>query len=133
MVKFVRHTLCARVNIRHNLSSSKGPKPLQLNFFLQAEDGIRGGHVTGVQTCALPISARPSAPSEGRNVAVEFRWAQMVALAGWVVQSRLSVQGRLAEASWLPVVLRDCSEVSYDRSEERRVGKGGRSQEWAAV
>src|SRR5207253_4704875 len=22
----------------------------------QAEDGIRGGHVTGVQTCALPIS-----------------------------------------------------------------------------
>src|SRR6266511_5283255 len=25
-------------------------------FFLQAEDGIRGFHVTGVQTCALPIS-----------------------------------------------------------------------------
>src|SRR5437660_7509913 len=25
-------------------------------FFFQAEDGIRGGHVTGVQTCALPIS-----------------------------------------------------------------------------
>src|SRR6266508_3336278 len=24
-------------------------------FFLQAEDGIRYGHVTGVQTCALPI------------------------------------------------------------------------------
>src|SRR5207253_4039966 len=23
-----------------------------------AEDGIRGGHVTGVQTCALPISQR---------------------------------------------------------------------------
>src|SRR5690625_278444 len=27
-----------------------------LFFFFQAEDGIRGGHVTGVQTCALPIS-----------------------------------------------------------------------------
>src|SRR5690625_5824780 len=27
------------------------------NFlFFQAEDGIRDGHVTGVQTCALPIS-----------------------------------------------------------------------------
>src|SRR5207253_4913458 len=26
-------------------------------FFLQAEDGIRDGHVTGVQTCALPISS----------------------------------------------------------------------------
>src|SRR5690606_38328882 len=25
-------------------------------FFFQAEDGIRGFHVTGVQTCALPIS-----------------------------------------------------------------------------
>src|SRR5690625_47608 len=24
-------------------------------FFLQAKDGIRAGHVTGVQTCALPI------------------------------------------------------------------------------
>src|SRR5689334_24632862 len=25
------------------------------SFFFQAEDGIRGGTVTGVQTCALPI------------------------------------------------------------------------------
>src|SRR2546429_7066853 len=36
-------------------------------FFFQAEDGIRGVAVTGVQTCALPISAprphlAPSAP-----------------------------------------------------------------------
>src|SRR5690606_40410339 len=28
-------------------------------FFLQAEDGIRDFHVTGVQTCALPISGEP--------------------------------------------------------------------------
>src|SRR5215208_1706156 len=27
-------------------------------FFFQAEDGIRDGHVTGVQTCALPIWRR---------------------------------------------------------------------------
>src|SRR5207253_8453544 len=27
-------------------------------FFFQAEDGIRDGHVTGVQTCALPILIR---------------------------------------------------------------------------
>src|SRR5207253_5557538 len=27
-------------------------------FFFQAEDGIRDGHVTGVQTCALPILAK---------------------------------------------------------------------------
>src|SRR5207244_6926341 len=28
-----------------------------VDFFLQAEDGIRDDLVTGVQTCALPISA----------------------------------------------------------------------------
>src|SRR2546425_8110087 len=28
-------------------------------FFFQAEDGIRDKLVTGVQTCALPISRRP--------------------------------------------------------------------------
>src|SRR5690606_40585902 len=32
-------------------------------FFFQAEDGIRVFHVTGVQTCALPISAH-RAPSQ---------------------------------------------------------------------
>src|SRR5690606_20308950 len=30
-----------------------------LFFFFQAGDGIRGFHVTGVQTCALPISPQP--------------------------------------------------------------------------
>src|SRR5690606_41054413 len=30
-------------------------------FFFQAEDGIRDFHVTGVQTCALPISWPPRA------------------------------------------------------------------------
>src|SRR4051794_41319797 len=32
-----------------------------LSFFFQAEDGIRDGRVTGVQTCALPISRGPTA------------------------------------------------------------------------
>src|SRR5690606_4480188 len=32
-----------------------------LFFFYQAEDGIRDFHVTGVQTCALPISCPPLA------------------------------------------------------------------------
>src|SRR5439155_10330950 len=36
-------------------------------FFFQAEDGIRDGHVTGVQTCALPISPTAlSALEQGR-------------------------------------------------------------------
>src|SRR5690625_8045727 len=32
---------------------------LTARFFFQAEAGIRDGHVTGVQTCALPISGQP--------------------------------------------------------------------------
>src|SRR3712207_4772814 len=32
-------------------------------FFFQAEDGIRDIGVTGVQTCALPISARKLSPA----------------------------------------------------------------------
>src|SRR5699024_11989384 len=32
MGKVMRHTLGARMNNRHNLSSSKGPKPLQLKL-----------------------------------------------------------------------------------------------------
>src|SRR5690606_15070712 len=33
-------------------------------FFFQAEDGIRAFHVTGVQTCALPIWTVPDTPFE---------------------------------------------------------------------
>src|SRR5690606_41110581 len=35
-----------------------------LGFFFQAEDGIRDFHVTGVQTCALPISGRAAQRAE---------------------------------------------------------------------
>src|SRR3712207_6859232 len=35
-------------------------------FFFQAEDGIRDIGVTGVQTCALPISRRVTASRGGR-------------------------------------------------------------------
>src|SRR6266511_1777998 len=34
-------------------------------FFFQAEDGIRDFHVTGVQTCALPISGSSRARGRG--------------------------------------------------------------------
>src|SRR5437764_10230430 len=40
------------------LCSCSGGSHNMLFFFLQAEDGIRDTSVTGVQTCALPISAR---------------------------------------------------------------------------
>src|SRR5439155_17281477 len=49
----------------------------------QAEDGIRDGHVTGVQTCALPICPGSGAGSAARASAREPR--QLVrALSGRV-------------------------------------------------
>src|SRR5690625_7659545 len=47
-----------------------------LIFFVQAEDGIRDGHVTGVQTCALPILSwrgRTIRPNE-REYAVRLQY-----------------------------------------------------------
>src|SRR5690606_39807688 len=38
-----------------------------LFFFFQAEDGIRDFHVTGVQTCALPILATLSTSSQWKS------------------------------------------------------------------
>src|SRR5690606_40666874 len=37
-------------------------------FFFQAEDGIRDFHVTGVQTCALPICFDPGQAAFDRRV-----------------------------------------------------------------
>src|SRR5690606_40138201 len=46
-------------------------------FFFQAEDGIRSFHVTGVQTCALPICAdrmkRGEPGFEMLGLAAEYR------------------------------------------------------------
>src|SRR5690625_5952175 len=41
-------------------------------FFFQAEDGIRGGHVTGVQTCALPILALDIAMGGSTNTVLHL-------------------------------------------------------------
>src|SRR5690606_40466709 len=46
-------------------------------FFFQAEDGIRDFHVTGVQTCALPIYNRDFSGSPvwtGTTGAINFTW-----------------------------------------------------------
>src|SRR5207302_2457063 len=54
-------------------------------FFFQAEDGIRDFHVTGVQTCALPISFFGPGESSRRNH-LEF-------VAGHVAGLHLHVHG----------------------------------------
>src|SRR5207237_5581868 len=49
-----------------------------LGFFFQAEDGIRDSSVTGVQTCALPISlkerATPIVRSRPSSVHMDSVW-----------------------------------------------------------
>src|SRR5690625_7458241 len=67
-------------------------------FFFQVEDGIRGGHVTGVQTCALPI------------LPAELLGAVLLAVAP-LPQDRPEELGGYARG------------VLIARSEERRVGK----------
>src|SRR5690348_8191183 len=57
-------------------------------FFFQAEDGIRDGRVTGVQTCALPILAGTGVESldpgtaDGSPGAPSPRFAPGVVVAG---------------------------------------------------
>src|SRR3989338_9072711 len=57
-------------------SSSKTLNKLRYLLFLEEEDGIRDGTVTGVQTCALPIYSRrngvePSDDSIGSPIAIQ--------------------------------------------------------------
>src|SRR5690625_5752528 len=50
-------------------------------FFFQAEDGIRDGHVTGVQTCALPIFGDELAlpiSQEGAGMSACPAWGKVV-------------------------------------------------------
>src|SRR5689334_23789288 len=92
-----------------------------LFFFFQAEDGIRDGTVTGVQTCALPISKIMG--RRGAEHALER--AGEGALAGVARLERRQLhrfsRGELGQRREQPRLL---------RSEERRVGKECRSR-WA--
>src|SRR5207244_9132846 len=85
-------------------------------FFCQAEYGIRDDLVTGVQTCALPISS-------GDTKQIGLAYAK--AIAGARAADRLGV----GEPDLLGVsarVLRHGEEAGHaPRSEERRVGKEG--------
>src|SRR5207245_3234641 len=90
------------------------------SFFFQAEDGIRDATVTGVQTCALPISiASKSGTPRGFN---RPRSSSSGAALG---RSRLlywMTYGILSRSY-------PCSaRLVRRRSEERRVGKEGRSR-----
>src|SRR5690348_17560280 len=77
-------------------------------FFFQAEDGIRDGRVTGVQTCALPICVA------GDLARLLVGHAQTVQRLGALALQLIGGEHGVAR-----------------RSEERRVGKECRSRWWA--
>src|SRR5690606_40744418 len=92
--------------------------------FFQADDGIRVFHVTGVQTCALPISIRNLATNESVPSRRETRqvadWNPMCGSnrrADIFHEARLVTRGQRGPA----VLEQDTRKLL--RSEERRVGK----------
>src|SRR5690606_41206408 len=96
--------------------------------FFQAEDGIRDFHVTGVQTCALPISF----------VALNYMLIALLGNAGRflsivILMLQLASSAGTYPVELLPDFFRSIHEylpMTYSvqgRSEERRVGKERRA------
>src|SRR2546430_3387990 len=90
-------------------------------FFFQAEDGIRDLTVTGVQTCALPISRVTGAMAKASKPCS-------------ILQSIPGTKFLPETLSQLSPCSRECSTIEaretkpLHRSEERRVGKECRSR-----
>src|SRR5690606_40560701 len=91
-------------------------------FFFQAEDGIRDFHVTGVQTCALPIFGYPVYPNDSGDPVMDADPEDIDLLYGSpeLGKDHFGVSGGLGINFWFA-----------KRSEERRVGKECRSR-WSA-
>src|SRR5438270_13962445 len=91
-----------------------------LYFFFQAEDGIRDLTVTGVQTCALPISMIPMTTMASKG----FTLLELLVVIGIIA---------LLASLLMPMVthMRESARRAEDlRSEERRVGKERRGTGW---
>src|SRR5260370_10778346 len=90
-------------------------------FFFQAEDGIRDSSVTGVQTCALPISAAKELGDGARVVS-------MPCFERFARESEEYREEILPKSCRKRVAIEAGITQIWDRSEERRVGKECRSR-----
>src|SRR6266568_6538808 len=84
-----------------------------LCFFFQAEDGIRDGTVTGVQTCALPIF-----PGDVRRLAARARTRDTVLvpfLTGEAAWPGADLRLRVQDGQWSGIG------EGYGRLRQRRV------------
>src|SRR5699024_11476005 len=95
--------------------------------FFQAEDGIRDRNVTGVQTCALPISIIPVL-----NISANARISMPIVLAGAAYIAMIYAGtkrygfGKYVKSSLVIPNLPPALHLL--RSEERRVGREGWSR-----
>src|SRR5699024_11770694 len=96
-------------------------------IFFQAEDGIRDRNVTGVQTCALPISVQviPHITNEIKEQAYK---AGKATDSDVVITEIGGTVGDIESLPFLEAIRQIKNEVG--RSEERRVGKECR---WGGV
>src|SRR2546430_8023884 len=121
MVEYIRSREDSDITLTTESSAGGTYVSCVLVFFFQAEDGIRDLTVTGVQTCALPISETnrgadqnfPIARTSDRRLYHRSRRVRSVG-AGSPVRSAQKAQRSV----------RAC----LSRSEERRVGKECRSR-----
>src|SRR5207248_3891434 len=96
-----------------------------VSFFFQAEDGIRDRTVTGVQTCALPISPSPHARPDRR---VGRRLQRLAGVAALPVGARRGAARRQGAphgpGGGRTNILRPC-EIGRASCRERVGGGGG--------
>src|SRR2546430_11220680 len=104
------------------LSSRHGRLNMLCCFFFQAEDGIRDLTVTGVQTCALPISGRRSARGHS------LRCLRTSSSRSTSHSTRRVLVWPTRASSLSPCAKTATPARPLCRSEERRVGKEGRSR-----
>src|SRR5690606_39863095 len=99
-------------------------------FFFQAEDGIRDFHVTGVQTCALPIFGLAEClgdPDSAVRDGIAFEGLQHYMRQNLLTRETLTALSANLQAK---LTAPDPLGFQRPRSEERRVGKECRSR-WA--
>src|SRR5690606_15343435 len=100
-------------------------------FFFQAEDGIRDFHVTGVQTCALPIFKRDTpenlwikCPDSGQLVFYKDVEANQFVIPGSNYHMRMGAVARLKSIfdneTWYDVALPDVAADPLKFRDERK-------------
>src|SRR5690606_40774243 len=92
-------------------------------FYLQAEDGIRVFHVTGVQTCALPILLAGPVPESYRLGAGDLLVLVLSGDVELVHNLEVTRDGFILIPQVGQLYVSSLSMTQVKRSEERRVGK----------